>query len=112
MNIIPEALAAAEQTASQSHAAPGGSFIFMMVMFLVIFYFMLWRPQNKRVKEHNALLNSLAKGDEVVTNGGMLGKITKVNDDFIQLDIAENVSVTVQKSSVTTTLPKGTIKSQ
>jgi len=77
---------------------------------VVIFYFLLWRPQSKRQKEHQALVNSLNKGDEVITGGGLLGKITKVSDDFVTVEIANNVSVNVQKGSVTAVLPKGTIK--
>ena len=77
---------------------------------VVIFYFLLWRPQSKRQKEHLALVSSLNKGDEVITGGGLLGKITKVSDDFVTVEIASNVSVNVQKGSVTAVLPKGTIK--
>lgn len=77
---------------------------------VVIFYFLLWRPQSKRQKEHQALVSSLNKGDEIITGGGLLGKITKVSDDFVTVEIANNVSVNVQKGSVTAVLPKGTIK--
>jgi len=77
---------------------------------VVVFYFLLWRPQSKRQKEHQNLVGSLSKGDEVVTNGGLLGKITKVNDNFITIEIANNIEVNVQKASITAALPKGTIK--
>lgn len=77
---------------------------------VVVFYFLLWRPQNKRQKEHQNLMGSLNKGDEIITNGGLLGKITKVTDDFITIEIANNVSVNIQKSAVSAALPKGTIK--
>ena len=78
--------------------------------FIVIFYFLMWRPQNKRQKEHKALLGDLAKGDEVATAGGLIGKVVKVNDDFLLIEVANDVQLPVQKSAVTAALPKGTIK--
>lgn len=84
--------------------------IVMLGGMVVIFYFLLWRPQSKRQKDHQNLINSLNKGDEIITNGGILGKITKVSDDFVTVEIADNVSVNIQKVSVTAVLPKGTIK--
>ena len=80
------------------------------VMFLVM-YFLLIRPQQKRAKEHKNLVESLSKGDEVVTSGGILGKITKVTDDFVVVEISNNLEIKLQKGSVQATLPKGTIKS-
>lgn len=94
-------------------AAPeqgSGSFLIMMVVFFVIFYFMLMRPQMKQAKEHKKLIENLSKGDEVVTGGGLLGKITQVGDSFIVLEIASQTEVKVQKNAVTSLLPKGTIK--
>ena len=87
------------------------SSIFMLVIFGLIFYFMLIRPQSKRAKEHKGMVEALQKGDEIVTNGGILGKITKVGENFITVTIANNVDINVQKHSVSTALPKGTIKS-
>ena len=78
--------------------------------FLLIFYFLLWRPQSKRQKEHKALIGDLSVGDEVVTAGGMLGKVTKVTDDFIVIEVSKGVELPVQKVAVTAALPKGTIK--
>jgi|TARA_B110000211_G_scaffold147605_1_gene168181 preprotein translocase subunit YajC len=78
--------------------------------FLLIFYFLLWRPQSKRQKEHKALLTDLSKGDEVATAGGLVGKVIKVNDDFLMIEVADNVQLPVQKSAITAALPKGTIK--
>lgn len=94
-------------------AQQGGSFSFiiMFVLFFVFIYFAMWRPQNKRAKEQQNLLNSLAKGDEVLTSGGLLGKISKLNDQYAVLNIANNVDITMQKSSIVTVLPKGTMKS-
>ena len=92
---------------------PGGgllSFLPLIVIF-VIFYFLLIRPQMKRAKEHKTLVTSLAANDEIITSGGVLGRITQVGDDFITLEIAEGVKVKLQKHSVATVLPKGTIKS-
>ncbi len=79
--------------------------------FVLIFYFLLIRPQNKRRKEHQALVTSLSKGDEVVTAGGVVGLITKVEDDFIKVQVGDNVEMRIQKSAISATLPKGTIKS-
>ncbi|WP_243402363.1 preprotein translocase subunit YajC [Tamilnaduibacter salinus] len=78
--------------------------------FILIFYLLIWRPQSKRAKEHKALMAGLNKGDEVVTSGGVAGKITKVTDDFIVLEVADNVEMTVQKVAVASALPKGTLK--
>lgn len=78
--------------------------------FLVIFYFLLWRPQSKRQKDHKNLISALAKGDEVVTAGGIIGKIVKVTDDFAVVEVANGVELPFQKSAITAALPKGTIK--
>lgn len=77
-------------------------------MFL-LFYLILWRPQSKRAKEHKELITGISKGDEVMTSGGLLGKVTKVNDDYIVVEVAEGVELKLQKSSVAGALPKGTI---
>lgn len=79
--------------------------------FFVLMYFMVIRPQGKRRKEHQALMAALSKGDEVVTVGGVTGTITKVEEDFVKVRIAERVEVRVQKASVQASLPKGTLKS-
>ncbi|MCO4797942.1 MAG: preprotein translocase subunit YajC [Colwelliaceae bacterium] len=105
---------------SQAHAAsgpaPAGGGMEMVIMLLVfgfVFYFMIYRPQAKRVKEHKGLMSALSKGDEVLTQGGIVGKIIKVSDekDFIVVSIAEGTEVTVQKGAVNAVLPKGTMKS-
>ena len=89
---------------------PGmGDFIFLILLF-VIFYFLLLRPQMKKAKEHKKLVSELSKGDEVVTAGGLLGRITNVGDDFITLEITEGLEVKVQRQSVAAAMPKGTIK--
>lgn len=86
------------------------SFLPLIAMFVVL-YFIMIRPQMKRQKEHRTMLAAIAKGDEVVTNGGLVGKVTKISDAYIGLEIAENVEVTAQRNSVSSILPKGTIKS-
>jgi preprotein translocase subunit YajC len=87
------------------------SLLFMMVIFAAVFYFMIWRPQAKRTKDHKNLMASLSKGDEVVTSGGIIGRISKVSDDFVTLTLAEGVETHFQKAAVASVLPKGTIKS-
>jgi len=79
---------------------------------VVLFYFFLIRPQSKRQKEHKQMVNDLNKGEEILTSGGILGKITGVNDDFVTLEITKDVTIKIQKSAVQTIMPKGTIKDQ
>jgi preprotein translocase subunit YajC len=99
--------------AQAAQGAPGGQFQFAILMaaFIALFYFMLIRPQQRRAKEHQALVSKLASGDEVVTSGGLLGRVTEVGDTFITLEVAEGVRVKVQKVQVTQLMPKGTLKS-
>src|SRR5450830_838646 len=85
------------------------SFLPIILMFVVL-YFLMIRPQMKRQKEQKSMMDALGKGDEVVTSGGMLGKITKVADGYITLEVASGTEIVVQKGAVTTLLPKGTIK--
>jgi preprotein translocase subunit YajC len=84
-------------------------FLPIILMFAVL-YFLMVRPQMKKAKEHKALLEALGKGDEVVTQGGLAGRITKVGDDFITIAIAENVEIQMQKGAISMVLPKGTLK--
>ena len=92
-------------------AASGGlaSFIPLIVIF-VIFYFLLIRPQSKRAKEHKNMVSGLAKGDEIATNGGLLGTIVEIDDNFMTIEIAKDTQVKMQRNAVSTLLPKGTIK--
>lgn len=92
-------------------AGGGLSFVMMFVVFFVFIYFAVWRPQSKRAKEQQNLLSSLAKGDEVVTAGGLLGRITKMSDQYVSLAVANNVDIVMQKSTIVSVLPKGTLKS-
>ena len=82
-----------------------------LILIFVVFYFMLIRPQMKRAKEHKKLIEALAKNDEVVTSGGLLGKVTRVDESFITMEIASGVEIKVQRSSVSSIVPKGTYKS-
>ena len=84
-------------------------FLPIILMFAVL-YFLMVRPQMKKAKEHKSLLESLAKGDEVVTQGGLAGRITKVGDDFVTIAIADNVEIQMQKAAISLVLPKGTLK--
>lgn len=81
-----------------------------LVFIFVVFYFLLIRPQSKKAKEHKALIGALAKGDEVVTNGGLLGRITNVGDTFIELEVGEGMKVKVQRQAISSLMPKGTVK--
>lgn len=82
-----------------------------LILLVVLFYFMLIRPQMKRNREHRDMLGKIAKGDEVVTAGGIAGKVVNIGEAYLSVEVADNVSVKVQKSSVTSVLPKGTLKS-
>ncbi|WP_136247977.1 preprotein translocase subunit YajC [Halomonas borealis] len=100
---------------AQDAGATGGGIaqIVMLGGFVLIFYFLLWRPQAKRAKQHKQLIAGLSKGDEIVIGGGMMGRITKVSEDseFLSMEIAEGTEVSVQKTAVASVLPKGTLKS-
>ncbi len=93
-------------------AAPNNTLsLVMLPLMLVVFYFLLIRPQQKRAKEHQAMLAKIATGDEVVTAGGILGRVAEVGDSFLSLEIADGVRIKVQKSQVSQLVPKGTYKS-
>ena len=100
---------AAAAAAPAQQADPMTSLIFFGGMIL-IFYFILIRPQSKRAKEHRELVAGISKGDEVVTNGGILGKITEVSEQYVTLEVADNVQIKVQKQAVANVLPKGSLK--
>ena len=98
---------------AESAAAPetGLLNLIMLVVLFVVFYFLLIRPQTKRVKEHKKMVDSLAKGDEIMTGGGILGEIINMADDYVIIEIAPNIQIKVQRQSISTVIPKGTIKS-
>ena len=106
-SLIPDAMA---QTAGAAPAGGGLTPLIMMAVFVVIFYFLLIRPQQKKQKEHQAMLSKLAAGDEVITAGGILGRIIEIGDNFVTVEIADNVRIKVQRFQVTTLVPKGTLK--
>jgi len=107
---ISDALAAAGATAPA--VTQDGTFsLIMIAAIFVLFYFMLIRPQNKRAKEHRELLSRLKKGDEIITTGGILGKVVSLDEHYIKISPAEGVEMNMQKSAVSTVLPKGTLKS-
>ena len=93
-------------------AGDGGSLMSLLplVLMFVVLYFIMIRPQMKRQKEHKAMVDALAKGDEVVIGGGLLGRITKVGDNYLSLEVAAGVEVQCQRSAVVQVLPKGSIK--
>jgi len=81
----------------------------MLAGFILIFYFLIWRPQNKRAKQHRNLVASLSKGDEIVTTGGLMGQVIRVHDNYLVLVIADGIEVKVQRQAVSAALPKGTL---
>ena len=98
------------QTVGAGSGAAWQQLLFFVPLF-VLFYFMLIRPQSKRAKEHRDMVAKLAVGDEVVTTGGILGRVAEVGDTFIAVDIAANVTIKVQRAQVAQLMPKGTVKS-
>ncbi len=95
---------------SAAAAAPGITDFLPLIIIFILFWFMLIRPQMKRAKEQKRMLSELAKGDEVVTSSGQVGKIAKIGEQYVSLEIADGVITHVQKQSIQTLLPKGTIK--
>lgn len=104
-------IGSAHAQAAGAPPAGGGLITFLpLVLMLVVLYFLMIRPQQKRLKEHRAMVAALKKGDEVVTNGGLGGTVTKVGEAYMSLRVAENVEVNVQKNAVAALLPNGTLK--
>src|SRR5688572_16477727 len=99
------------QAAAAAPQGPGIMNFILLPLMIVVFYFLLIRPQQKRHKEHQNLLSKLATGDEVITAGGLLGRITEVSDSFITVEIADGVRIKVQRQQITQLVPKGTYKS-
>ena len=107
---ISDAMAEGAAAAGQEGAGMLGMLPLLLIM--VLFYFMLIRPQTKRAKEHKNMVEALSKGDEIVTNGGMLGRVNEVGESFVTVEVADGVEVKIQKQSVSTLVPKGTIKGE
>jgi preprotein translocase subunit YajC len=108
MNLI--SIAHAQGAAAQSGPESTLVSLLPIVVMFVILYFVMIRPQMKRQKETRAMIEALAKGDEVVTTGGLVGRVTKVGDNYLQVEIADKLEVQVQRSAVSMVLPKGTMK--
>ncbi len=106
--LIPDAMAQAAPAAEQ---APAWAGLLPMVILFVVFYFLLIRPQQKKAKEHRLMVEGVSKGDEVVTTGGILGKIRKVDENFVELEAAAGVTLTIQRQQIGQLMPKGTMKS-
>ena len=98
------------QAAAPAGAAGGLMSFLPIILMFVVLYFLMIRPQMKRQKEQKAMIDALAKGDEVVTAGGLVGKVSKVGDAYIHVDVANGTEIVMQKAAVTMLLPKGTIK--
>jgi len=107
MNLISDAWAQAAPAGAPNQFMP----LLFVGVFFVVFYFLLFRPQQKRAREHQNLVSKLASGDEVVTSGGVLGKVVEVGDTFVTLEVADGVRLKVQKVQITQLMPKGTLKS-
>jgi preprotein translocase subunit YajC len=105
---ISDAVAAAGSSGVAS--SDGGFSLIMIVAIFALFYFMLIRPQNKRAKEHRELVGKLKKGDEIITSGGLLAKVSDLDESYIKATIADGVEISLQRSAVSTVLPKGTLK--
>ncbi len=103
---IPDAYAQASQ---QPDMFTG--LLLPMIFLAVVFYFLIIRPQSKRTKEHKTMLAELKKGDEVTTSGGLLGKVTRIGESFVEIEVAASTVVRVQKHAVSNLMPKGTLKS-
>jgi preprotein translocase subunit YajC len=108
---ISNAFAQAAPAAANTGLMGNLSTFLPLILMFVVMYFLMIRPQQKRAKEQKAMMDALAKGDEIVTAGGILGKVSKVNDTYVTVEVAANTEVVVQKHSITTLLPKGTLKS-
>ncbi len=114
MNLLDFLIPAAHaQAAGAAPAGPfgGGMTLLFPIILIAVMYFLMIRPQMKRAKEHKGMLEKLAKGDEVITSGGIAGTVTEIGDNFITVEVADNVRVRVQKAAVGNVLPKGTLKS-
>ncbi len=108
MNFLSDALAAA----APAQQDPGMAGLIFPVAIFAIFFFLFIRPQQKRAKEHKKLVDAIAKGNEVVTSGGLLGKVVDLDDNFVQLEIADNVFIHVQRHAITSLMPRGTYKAK
>ncbi|GAB3749147.1 preprotein translocase subunit YajC [Lysobacter olei] len=110
MNLLDLVIAPAYAQAAPAAGGGMGTLLFPIIL-IAIMYFLMIRPQMKRAKEHKGMLEKLSKGDEVLTNGGIAGRVTDIGENFITVEVADNVQIRVQKGAVANVLPKGTLKS-
>ena len=108
--LIPVAHAAT--TGAAAPKSPMGNMVFLLVIFAAIMYFLMWRPQSKRAKQQREMLSAIKAGDEVITSGGIIAKVVKVEEQFMTADIAAGTTVKLQKNAVSMVLPKGTMKAK
>ena len=111
LNLFGIANAYAASTTAPAHHGGILGMLWLPLLLIVVFYFLLIRPQSKRAKEHRSLLENIALGDEVVTAGGIVGRVARLKDNFIVIEIAKGTELTLQKASIASVLPKGTIES-
>ncbi len=111
MDLLIASAMAQEAGAPAAANGSGLAGLLPLVVLFVIFYFLLIRPQQKRLKEHKQMVDALAKGDEVVTSGGVIGRITDIGEEYLTIEVANNVEIKVQRMAVNALLPKGTMKS-
>ncbi len=98
------------QSAAAGDPSGGLMGLLPLILMFIVLWFLMIRPQMKRAKEHKAMVSALAKGDEVMTQGGLAGRITELGDNFLRIEVADKVEVVVQRQAVATVLPKGTLK--
>lgn len=110
---LAETATTATTTAAPAAAHPGNvwSMLWLPLLLIIVFYFLLIRPQSKRAKEHRALIEAIGVGDEVITTGGILGRVVRLKDNFVVLELAQGVEISIQKASIASVLPKGTMGS-
>ena len=111
MNLLDLLIAPAYAQAAAQPQGFGGMGLLMPIALIAVMYFFMIRPQMKRQKEHKGMLDKLSRGDEVITSGGVAGVVTDIGDNFVTVEIADNVRVRVQKAAIGNVLPKGTLKS-
>ena len=111
MNLLDFLIPSAYAQAAAPPAGGGFGMLVFPIVLIAVMYFLMIRPQMKRAKEHRGMLDKLARGDEVITSGGIAGTVTEIGDSFVTVEVADNVRVRVQKAAIGNVLPKGTLKS-
>jgi preprotein translocase subunit YajC len=111
MNLLDFLIPSAYAQAAPAPAGGGFGMLLFPIVLIAVMYFLMIRPQMKRAKEHRGMLDKLARGDEVITSGGIAGTVTEIGDNFVTVEVSDNVRVRVQKAAIGNVLPKGTLKS-